>query len=132
MAQLRLYRRIYSIQIIKTGSTIDQNYILVDPTSINASTQPISNPGITLENLSVSRESLGVYFVDLNPNFYTWEEIYNITWVVNYTPTSSQKKLLTSFKLHPINIGSEIELEIINSNIELEIINNTLDIDIEP
>ncbi len=116
MAQLRLYRRIYSVEVIRTGSTIDQNYTLVDPFSISATTFSTIDTSMIVESFSsLSQENTGVYFIDINPNLYTWDKTYTIAWDVSYTTIAPSKRLLTTFRFNPINIGNEIEVEIINN-----------------
>lgn len=122
MAQLTLYRRIYSVGILRTGSTIDQVYTLVDPYSISATTFSTQDTSTILETFnSVNQESTGVYSVDINPYLYTWDKTYSVEWGILYTELAPYKKLLTTFRLNPINIGSEVEIEIISNPIEIEL-----------
>lgn len=123
MAVIRLYRKFYRIDANRVGDT----YSLIDPTSINASTF-IKDTNNLVESVSViNRESQGIYYVDLNPNYYSFENTYDLKWTVQYTWPSTNKILTTTFRLNPINIsGGDITATIENQSVECEINENEI------
>jgi hypothetical protein len=63
----------------------------------------------------------GIYYVDLNPRLYAADVIYDLVWHVSYTSSAPNKKLVTRFKINPINIGRSIDVEMSERNtIEIE------------
>ncbi len=112
MAQLRLYRRIFSIECIRTGSTVDQNYTLIDPISISATTTSSLDSSLIETFNSPVHESTGVYYIDIFPNAYAWDINYTVNWDVQYDSTSQFRRIISTFMLNPINIGSEIVIEL--------------------
>ena len=119
MSQIKLYRKFYSVGIIRTGNTIDQNYVLTNPYVISANTY-VSGTGATESasiiepGLLISQSLPGVYFADLNPFLYSSDVTYDLVWFVNYTSSAPTKKLSTRFRINVNNITSEIEIEIFN------------------
>jgi hypothetical protein len=123
MAVIRLYRKFYRIDANQSGDT----YSLIDPISINASTF-LKDTDNLIESASViNRESQGIYYVDLNPNYYSYENTYDLKWTVQYTWSSTNKILTTTFKLNPVNISAgDMTATIENQSIECEINENEI------
>lgn len=117
MANIRIYKQFYKFSNIGSGTTI-QN--LIDPYYLSASTIITSGTSV-IEEIIPTQESLGIYYADLDPNLYSFSNTYDINWYVNYVNGAPIKKLITRFKVNPINIGSDIEIQIINNPIEIEI-----------
>lgn len=135
MGQIRLYKKFYVVGIIRTGATIDQNYVLLDPYSLSANTYvagtgATESPTIIESSLPISQESTGVYFADLNPNLYASDVTYDLVWFVNYTSTSPLKKISTRFRINVNVITNQLEIEYVNGPLEIEILNSTIEIEI--
>jgi hypothetical protein len=123
MAVIRLYRKFYKIDANRAGDT----YNLIDPISIIASVY-LRNTWNLVESISIiNRESQGIYYADLNPIYYSYVNTYDLRWTVQYTPTSGNKILTTTFKLSPINISAgDITATVDNQSIECEINENEI------
>jgi len=135
MGELKLYKKFYNVKIIRTGSTLQQDYILINPYSLSATTFT-SGSGDTesnsiIENLvSISNTSTGIYFADLNPNLYASDITYDLVWFIKYTETAPIKKINTRFRINMNFVTNQIEFEIIKYPLEIEIINDSFEIDI--
>jgi len=135
MGELKLYKKFYNVKIIRTGSTLQQDYILINPYSLSATTFT-SGSGDTesnsiIENLvSISNTSTGIYFADLNPNLYASDITYDLVWFIKYTETAPIKKINTRFRINTNFVTNQIEFEIIKYPLEIEIINDSFEIDI--
>ena len=125
MAVIRLYRRFYRVSC----NWIADSYNLINPTSLSAATY-IKDTSTLVETVStINKESDGVYYVDLLPSFYSYDNSYDLKWTVKYSGISPTKTLITSFKLNPINIaGSEIYTEFENQEINLEVKNQIIEV----
>jgi len=135
MSQIKLYKKFYVVGIIRTGSTIDQNYVLLDPYSLSANTYVASTGAtesstIIESSLSIYQESSGVYYTNLNPTLYASDVTYDLIWFVNYTSSAPNKKISTRFRININKITNQIEIEYLNSPLEIEILNSTLEIEI--
>jgi hypothetical protein len=104
-AVIRLYRRFYKINSSGSGDI----YNLIDPVNLSASSFLKDTSSLVESVSSVQRESLGVYFVDLDPNLYSYSNTYDLKWTVKYLDNVGNKNLLTTFKLKPISISGEVE-----------------------
>lgn len=119
MRELRLYRNIYCVNHSSLNLSGD-TYTLISAEGISAST--IYN-GQTIESLTPVEESTGVYFVSLNPTFYSFDYIYSLQWLIKYTSSSPVKNITTKFRFQPINVSSNITLDIdTKNNIDIELI----------
>ena len=128
MAVIRLYRKFYKIDSSKAGDL----YNLIDISIKNAKTYLKDTIVLVEENPIITRESKGVYYVDLNPTFYSYDKTYELRWAIQYTDDFlSLKTLKTYFKLNPINIASEIETNVENQEIYTEIENQIIEVIIE-
>lgn len=118
MASLRLYKDFYCINSnpLLTGDT----YTLIDPESISAVVKT-EGGGSTVESTSVINESIGKYYVDLNPSLYTIDNNYEVNWSVVYVSGAPEKTLITRFRLHPIVVGHEVEIRLETDEIRLEV-----------
>jgi len=127
MGQIRLYKKFYTVGIIRTGATIDQNYVLLDPYALSANTYvagtgATESPSLIESSLPISQESTGVYFADLIPQLYASDVTYDLIWFVNYTTTAPTKKISTRFRMNVNNITNQIEIEYLNAPLEIEIL----------
>ncbi len=123
MAVIRLYRRFYKIDANRAGDT----YSLIDPTSISAATYLKDTENLVESVSTINRESQGIYYVDLNPNYYSFESTYDLKWTVQYTWSSTNKILITTFRLNPINISAGETTAIIDTqDVECEINENEI------
>lgn len=117
MAVIRLYRKFYKIN----SSRFTDLYNQINPSVINADVYLRNTPTLVEGDLTINKESDGIYYVDLNPVFYSYDNTYDLKWNVQYLANKPYKILTTTFKLNPINISTEIFTEIENQNIECEI-----------
>lgn len=117
MPEIRLYRQIYCFNYLG-GEQVTKT--LIDPFSISASTFILGSTSVE-ENLSIINEETGIYFVNLNPNLYSSDKIYELKWYVTYQPETSEKILPTLFKVSPYIIGKQIEIEVLNNNIDIQL-----------
>jgi len=112
---------------MRTGNTIDQNYVLLDPYALSANTY-VAGTGATesptfIEGpLTISQESNGVYFADLSPYLYASDVTYDLVWFVNYTSSAPVKKISTRFRINVNTVTNQIEIDYINSPLEIEIL----------
>jgi len=127
MGQIRLYKKFYVVGIIKTGATIDQNYVLLDPYALSANTY-VASTGATEStsmiesSLPISQESMGVYFADLEPTLYSSDVTYDLVWFINYINTAPTKKISTRFRMNVNNITNQLEIEYLHGPLEIEIL----------
>jgi len=117
MANIRLYRQIYKFSSIGSGTTTSN---LIDPYYLSATTNVTGYANI-IEEIMPSHESLGIYYVDLNPNLYSHNNTYDVVWYINYINGTPTKRLISRFKVNPINVSSGIDIELFNNDIEIEI-----------
>ena len=127
MGNLRLYRDIYRLDF---SSVTGETYTLINAYSITASSFPRNSSAVT-ENLSVSNESTGIYFVELNPVLYTFDNIYEVRWVVGYTSTAPSKTLTTRFRMKPFNIAGIAVVDVVDDDIMLDVDTNNIILEIE-
>jgi hypothetical protein len=127
MGNLRLYRDIYRLEF---SSVTGETYTLIDVTSISASSFLRNSTAIT-ETLSVFNESTGIYYVELNPVLYTFDNIYEVRWVVGYTSVAPLKTLTTRFKMKPFNIAGIAYVDVIDDDIIAEVNSNDIILEIE-
>ena len=126
MGQIKLYKKFYSVGIIKTGSTIDQNYVLINPYSLSANTY-VSGTGDTESSsliessLYISQDSQGIYFVDLNPILYASDVTYDLVWFINYISSAPTKKISIRFRININTITNQIEIEVFKDFLQIEI-----------
>lgn len=119
MRELRLYRNIYCVNHSSSNISGD-TYTLISANGISAST---TYNGQIIENLTPVEESTGVYFVSLNPTYYSFDYIYNLNWIIKYTGNAPIKTITTKFRFQPINVSSNISLDIDTKNqIDIELI----------
>jgi hypothetical protein len=127
MSQVKLYKKFYTVGIIKTGSTVEQNYVLLDPFALSANTY-VAGSGATESNntietgISIGQESAGVYFANLNPLLYASDVSYDLVWFVNYTTSAPIKKISTRFRFNVNKYTNQIEIEMVNGPIEIELL----------
>lgn len=136
MGELRLYKKFYTIGIIRTGSTVEQNYVLLNPYSLSANTYT-AGTGATESNsiiessVVITQESEGVYYAYLNSNLYSSDITYDLVWFTNYTSLAPIKKLSTRFRINVNSISNQIEVEYLNYPLGVELsLNNSIEIDI--
>lgn len=126
MSQIKLYKKFYCVNIIRTGVTAEQNYVLLNPYSLSANTY-VAGTGATESltqiesSLFISQESSGVYFADLNPSLYASDVTYDLIWFVGYT-NSITKKISTRFRINVNTITNQIEIDYINTPLEIEVL----------
>lgn len=129
MTSSRLYREIYRVSHSAfTGDT----YTLINPVGITASTYIYDTvSGITttyIETPIINSNTTGIFYIDLNNILYSYGNIYEAVWSVQYTNVSPIKNLPTLFRFNPTNISGQINLELIDKGPVYEIINNRIEI----
>lgn len=115
MSEIRLYREFFLFSYVGSEET---SHSLIDPYYLSATTKVVSGL-TTIETLTPLQESSGIYYVNLNPSLYSFSNVYELDWHVNYINGSPQKILPTRFKVNPINIGSQVDIELINTRLYL-------------
>ncbi len=115
MAEIRLYKEFFLFSYVGSGTT-SQN--LIDPYYISATTKIVSGSTI-MEEIIPIQESTGIFYAELNPILYSFSNVYELDWYVNYINGSPQKVLPTRFKLNPVNIGNRIDIELVNTRLYL-------------
>lgn len=113
MANVRLYREIYCVA---HSSFTGETYTLINPVQLTADVF-INGTSTLIESPTVQNESTGIFFVELNSVLYEFANIYLIKWNVKYTVNSPVKILPTRFRFNPINIGSDITIELFDNSI---------------
>ena len=111
MNEIRVYRRFY---IITTVGGVQQ-YNLLDPFALTASSIDVSSNSAIEGSVSITQESAGFYYASLNPSLYYGATIYEINWKVVYLNGQSQKNLYTRFKLSEAfgaSVGNQIETSV--------------------
>lgn len=135
MGQIKLYKKFYIVNLANTGSTINQNYISLDPYALSANTF-VSSTGSTEssilieQGLNTIQEIPGVYYTNLNPNLYASDVTYDLIWYVNYTNISPIKKLSTRFRINVNSISNLIEIDYLKSPLEIDYLNSSLEIEV--
>lgn len=133
MAALRLYRTFYNVALNNEGGYISESYNLIEPYSLSAyTTVDLDNSSFIESFLSPTEESVGVYYVDLNPTLYAFDYTYRLDWYVIYEDIAPVRILRTKFRLSPNNISGGIQVEILNNNsLNVQILNNVVNIKIK-
>jgi len=132
MAEIKIYRRFYSIISDDSGET----YTLINPFSISANSYNITQGSALVENnLTVTQSSTGIYYALLNGALYNSNDEYQVTFTVVYIDGTESKELYSQFKLNPVispkgtlsvDMESPLVYEIDNKPITLKInVNNT-------
>lgn len=122
MGVLRLYRKIYCID------TATNQYTLISPTSLSASTYVAGTGGtesttLIESSISLTEEETGIFYADLTPTLYASDVTYDLVWYVKYTSEAPEKKLTTRFRIKPFNVAGQVDFEIENVRpIEYEIL----------
>jgi hypothetical protein len=116
MATLKVYRDFYVIN--NNVSNNSETYNLIDPLNLTVDVKLEGNSNI-IESPKAIRDSLGKYYIDLNPILYSIDNNYEINWNVVYINNSPLKKLITKFRLYPFVIGDNIEIVIDTSSIRI-------------
>ncbi len=123
MSKLRIYKEFYRIDYVDGNN---DNYTLIDPFSLSAATYEFSTSGL-VQNLIVTQESTGNYYVELNGSLYSYPTIYQIIWYVEYLNNGIMKQLRTKFLFDPVKnyIITELDIEFAKRvNIDYEISNS--------
>jgi hypothetical protein len=129
MSKLRIYKEFYRIDYVDGNN---DNYTLIDPFSLSAATYEFSTSGL-VQNLSVTQESTGNYYVELNGSLYSYPTLYQIIWYVEYLNNGIVKQLRTKFLFDPVKnyIITELDIEFAKRvNIDYEI-NNSVPLEYE-
>jgi len=123
MSKLRIYKEFYRIDYVNGNN---DNYTLIDPFSLSAATYQFSTSGL-VENLIVTQESTGSYYIELNGALYSYPTLYQIIWYVEYLNNGITKQLRTKFLFDPVKnyIITELDIEFAKHiNIDYEISNS--------
>lgn len=89
MSSLRIYRKFYVIN--------NEVYTLITPSSLSAK---VYNDTLSflVESPIVNNQSIGFYYINISPELYNENDVYEIRWDVQYVSGSEQKELSTFFK----------------------------------
>lgn len=137
MGEIRLYRKIYRVDLTSTVTGTTQTYTLINPYQISASSF-VAGSGATESNTlveyhtTIHQDAVGIFYTDLNPILYATDVTYDLVWYVKYVQGAPEKKLTTRFRLNnQSGVSSEISTEIMtNQEVSIEILSNTLEIEI--
>ena len=77
---------------------------------------------------TIIKESVGIYYVDLTPILYSYDNVYDLKWTIQYITGAPLKTLITTFKLNPVNISGEIYTEFENQIINTEVNDQIIEI----
>jgi len=120
MTYLRLYRDFYCINSsLLSGET----YNSINVEELSGYVSPEGSASV-IESPEIINESQGRYYVNLSPGLYNIDDVYEMNWVVKYTPDSPEKKLITRFKLNPVVVGQNVDIRLNSQDIRLEIVNS--------
>ncbi len=114
MGILRLYRKFYCVSTLGPSDT----YTLITPVSVTAESYVAGTGGTNSSTLietgiPITEEEVGIFYADLNPILYSSDVTYDLVWYVQYTPVApANKKLITRFRISPLNIASQLDYEI--------------------
>jgi hypothetical protein len=111
---LRIYKTFYCIDIINKI----ENYNLIDVYEVFVEIINLNNEQI-VESLIVQKDSLGLYYIDINHFLYDPNLIYQIVWNVKYIENSPLKKIKNNFKLYNSIIGQNIDIKLLDSDISI-------------
>jgi len=114
MNKLRLYKVFYCISIINQI----EEYTLIDVEDVFVDIYDISS-NVLIESVFIQRDSLGVYYIDINHFLYNPDNIYEIIWNVKYTIDAPLKKIKNKFKLYNQIIGQNIDIELLDNDITI-------------
>jgi len=119
MSQLRLYKDFYRINFSTTG----ESYTLINPVSLSVNVINRADSS-TIENLSATQESTGIYYIDVTASLYNYLNTYEARWLIQYTNDSDSSKVLkTRFKFESEtiyvlgNVVSSVDIDVDNSRI---------------
>ena len=104
-AVIRLYKRFYKFSGCSAGE-------LIDPFGLTAASFFRGTDDSIELDVAITRESKGVYYVNLNALKYSFDAVYDLKWNVLYTMNAPMKILLSSFNSSPANFCSNIDVEI--------------------
>lgn len=126
MANLRLYKDFFSIT---HSNSSGETYVLIDPFALTATTNIVGST-IIAETPTYVNEEVGRYYVDLNPNYYSFERTYEIQWHVYYVSYAPYRIIRTRFRVRPNNISGKIEIEVLTPRFDIVVGNQNIDIQI--
>lgn len=121
MSEIRLYRKFKCYNVDEDG--VETNQLIIPP-SLTISTINIGTSTTIESSPTLVNESTGFYYASLDATKYSFDQIYEVVWVVTYIAGAPSRTLRTRFKLNPININSTIDTEIYSPTIEVELISN--------
>ena len=88
---------------------------------LRSASSHLRNSAAVIETLSPVLESTGIYYVELNPILYTFSDIYEIKWNVQYISIAPNRILTTRFRMEPINYVGGVIAEVVDNQIIIEI-----------
>lgn len=112
MGTLRIYKKFYNISVNELTEQSLFNPENVSASSFIAGTGGTASTTIIESSIPVVKESLGVFYAELNPKLYLQDEVYDVVFTVKYTSEAPDRKLSSRFKLKPYNIANELSFEI--------------------
>lgn len=133
---LHVYRRFYHVDVSIDGSS---SYSLIQPHALSASVRNISQGSAIIEaSATTVNTTVGVYYADLSVSLYNTDDVYEIDWEVQYTPSSPVRHLLARFQFPGIsiqvgNVIRELDIEVIaDAPIDVMIERSELQYAVEP
>jgi hypothetical protein len=123
MSHLRLYKDFYCINSINSI----ESYSLINVYELSANTISLETNDL-IENLNITNESNGKYYVELDQYKYDVNKIYEVQWFVKYIINSPLKRLVTRFKLYETIVGQNIEMRLEIQDINIMIDNQSIEL----
>ncbi len=132
MSKIRLYRKFYHVSPVLIDGAYSHAYNLIDPVSISTKVKNAYNSSLIETPSTIVKESTGIYYVDLTPKLYSFNSVFELEWSVYYIDNAPLRKLPTRFRLDPINIGSNIEVDYKTLKIDADIEFKVIEIEVIP
>lgn len=126
MSFLRLYKDFYTIS---HNNLTGETYTLLDPYALTATTNIYGSTQI-VETPTIVQQATGQYYVTLSPNYYSFDNVYEIRWHVYYLVYAPYRILKTRFQVKPNNVTGNLIVEVLSPKIDIVVGNQNIDIQI--
>jgi hypothetical protein len=136
MGQYEIYRKFYTFTFVNSGTTrVLFNPVFLSANTFVAGTVDVQSNTIVETGLNIIQNQTGIYYVDLNPSYYSTDVIYDLVWYVTYTNNLDENgaihQLTTRFKINNVQyLGTPIGVEVQNNLLDIDVINNIINIEI--
>ena len=129
---LHIYRRFYRVDATIESSS----YELIDPYSLSASVTNVTQNSLVEGTATTVNTLVGIYYVDLSVPLYNTNDIYEVDWQIQYTPSSPVRHLYSRFRFPEVlvQVGKvirELDINVDNRDIRIELAGGPIDYTIE-